>query len=541
MKRRDYSSRVWWFTLCIVLGVVALGIIPPFNLLGMTTARVDIMSDLRAEMFEGDDAEEYIADIERLEQELATLSEEQVVEVDTLPELPAVRYEWLERPVEERSRRVLRSEELTVDTQRDVVPVEDFDTLEHTSFDRFVDKLASGEDVRIAFMGDSFIEGDILTSDFRAILQETFGGRGVGFVACDIPFATVRKSVLRASTGWTAYSVMKPKSLPESVKDMFFVSGYVASGKAGATTRWSATDVFPTLDSCTRARVLLYSRDSSRVTIEINDSLNHTFDIEGADYLREVYVEAEVESMRIRVEEGSVLCYGASLEGDGGVVVDNFSVRSNNGHAIFGTSAKVNRQADDILGYDLVVLQYGLNIMQKGQRGYSRYRDQLCDMIAYVERCFPEAAIMVLGVSDRWVKNEETSRYEPIGSVDALTSYQRAAADSCGVAFWNTSKAMSQLGGMPAFVSNGWAAKDYTHINFQGGKRIARELATAIVSRVRAELEEREAEQIRRDSLERVRLEALEQARREASERHLQSQIEAVRPMIDSVQRDVTE
>lgn len=541
MKRRDYSSRVWWFTLCIVLGVVALGIIPPFNLLGMTTARVDIMSDLRAEMFEDDGAEEYIADIERLEQELATLSEEQVVEVDTLPELPAVRYEWLERPVEERSRRVLRSEELTVGTQRDVVPVEDFDTLEHTSFDRFVDKLASGEDVRIAFMGDSFIEGDILTSDLRAILQETFGGRGVGFVACDIPFATVRKSVLRASTGWTAYSVMKPKSLPESVKDMFFVSGYVASGKAGATTRWSATDVFPTLDSCTRARVLLYSRDSSRVTIEINDSLNHTFDIEGADYLREVYVEAEVESMRIRVEEGSVLCYGASLEGDGGVVVDNFSVRSNNGHAIFGTSAKVNRQADDILGYDLVVLQYGLNIMQKGQRGYSRYRDQLCDMIAYVERCFPEAAIMVLGVSDRWVKNEETSRYEPIGSVDALTSYQRAAADSCGVAFWNTSKAMSQLGGMPAFVSNGWAAKDYTHINFQGGKRIARELATAIVSRVRAELEEREAEQIRRDSLERVRLEALEQARREASERYLQSQIEAVRPMIDSVQRDVTE
>lgn len=541
MKRRDYSSRVWWFTLCIVLGVVALGIIPPFNLLGMTTARVDIMSDLRAEMFEDDGAEEYIADIERLEQELATLSEEQVVEVDTLPELPAVRYKWLERPVEERSRRVLRSEELTVDTQRDVVPVEDFDTLEHTSFDRFVDKLASGEDVRIAFMGDSFIEGDILTSDLRAILQETFGGRGVGFVACDIPFATVRKSVLRASTGWTAYSVMKPKSLPESVKDMFFVSGYVASGKAGATTRWSATDVFPTLDSCTRARVLLYSRDSSRVTIEINDSLNHTFDIEGADYLREVYVEAEVESMRIRVEEGSVLCYGASLEGDGGVVVDNFSVRSNNGHAIFGTSAKVNRQADDILGYDLVVLQYGLNIMQKGQRGYSRYRDQLCDMIAYVERCFPEAAIMVLGVSDRWVKNEETSRYEPIGSVDALTSYQRAAADSCGVAFWNTSKAMSQLGGMPAFVSNGWAAKDYTHINFQGGKRIARELATAIVSRVRAELEEREAEQIRRDSLERVRLEVLEQARREASERHLQSQIEAVRPMIDSVQRDVTE
>ena len=541
MKRSDYSSRVWWFTLCVVLGVMALGIIPPFDLLGMTTARVDIMSDLRAESLVGDGAEEYIADIERLEQELATLSEEQVVEVDTLPELPAVRYEWLERPLGERTRKVLRSEELMVDQERSIIEIEDFDTLECSNLDRFIGKLASGDDVRIAFMGDSFIEGDILTSDLRAILQETFGGRGVGFVACDIPFTTVRKSVKRVASGWTAYSVMKPKSLPESVKDMFFVSGYLASGKAGATTRWSATDVFPTLDSCTRARVLLYSRDSSRVTIEINDSLKQTFAIEGADYLREVYVESDIESIRIKVDEGSVLCYGASLEGDGGVVVDNFSVRSNNGHAIFGTSAKVNRQADDILGYDLVVLQYGLNIMQKGQRGYSRYRDQLCDMIAYAERCFPDAAIMVLGVSDRWVKNEEASRYEPIGSVDALTSYQRAAADSCGVAFWNTSKAMSQLGGMPAFVSNGWAAKDYTHINFNGGKRIARELAAAIVSRVRVELQEREAEQMLFDSLEMARLEALDQARREAQERHLQSQIDAVRPIIDSIQQHITE
>ena len=537
MKRGDYSSRIWWFTLCVVLGVVALGIIPPFDLLGMTTARVDVMSDLRAASLEGDVAEEYIADIERLEQELATLTEEQVVEVNTLPVLPQVRYEWIATPISEHRRGVSRSEELVLDTTRVVTPIEDFDTTEHTKLDRFITKLADGEDVRIAFMGDSFVEGDILTSDLRAILQEQFGGRGVGFVACDIPFATVRKSVKRSSSGWTAYSVMKPKSLPESVKDKIFISGYLASGKAGATTRWGVTDIFPTLDSCTRARVLLYSRDSSRVTIELNDSLSQSFAIEGADYLREVYVEAPISSMRIRVDEGNVLCYGASFEGDGGVVVDNFSVRSNNGHAIFGTSAKINRQADEVLGYDLVVLQYGLNIMQKGQRGYSRYRDQLRDMVAYAELCFPNAAILVLGVSDRWVKSEETSKYEPIGSVDALTSYQRAAADSTNVAFWNTSKAMSQLGGMPRFVSNGWAAKDYTHINFHGGKRIAGELAGAIISRVRAELERREAEQMRLDSIERARVEALMMQR----ERYLQSQIESVRPIIDGVERTLTE
>lgn len=533
MKREDYSSRVGWFTLCVVLGVVALGMVPPFELFGMHTQRVDIMSDLRDEAFESEQSEEYIADIERLEQELATLTEEFMEVVDTLPEPPTVRYEWIETPIQRASRRVLRSEELRVDGQREVIAIEDFDTLEHSNLDRFFAKLANGEDVRIAFMGDSFIEGDILTSDFRAYMQERFGGRGVGFVACDIPFATVRKSVKRSSSGWTAYSVMKPKSLPESVKDKFFVSGYLASGAKGATTRWNSTDVFPTLDSCTKARVLLYSRDSSRVTIELNDSLSRSIDIEGADVLREIYVEAPLSSMRIRVDEGNILCYGASLEGDGGIVVDNFSVRSNNGHAIFGTSAKINRQADDMLSYDLVVLQYGLNIMQKGQRGYSRYRDQLRDMIAYAERCFPNAAIMVMGVSDRWVKNEETSKYESIGSVDALTSYQRAAADSCGVAFWNTSKAMAQLGGMPQFVANGWAANDYTHINFQGGKRIALELAEAITEQVRIVLEVREAEQ--------ARLEELERQRKEMAERYLQSQIDSVWPIVESVEQEQTE
>ena len=533
MAQRDISSRAGWFTLCVVLGVMALGIIPPFKIYGMLTERVDILSELRPEAVASEETMEYVADIERLEQELAMMVVDSVALVDTLPEPPTARYEWIMEQASKREYRTLCSDDFRIDTANRVIAIEKFDTLECGKFDRFIKKLADGEDVRIAFMGDSFIEGDILTSDFRAIMQEQFGGRGVGFVACDIPFGTVRKSVKRSSTGWTAYSVMKPKSLPERVKDKFFVSGYLAEGKSGATTRWSSTDIFPTLDSCSRARVLVYSRDSSRVVVEVNDSLHQSFDIEGADMLRELYVEAPISSLRLRVDSGNVLCYGASLEGDGGVVVDNFSVRSNNGHAIFGTSAKINRQADDMLHYDLVVLQYGLNIMQKGQRGYSRYRDQLRDMIAYAERCFPEAAIVVMGVSDRWVKNEESTKYEPIGSVDALSSYQRAAADSTNVAFWATAKAMEKLGGMPKFVANGWAAKDYTHINFYGGKRIAEELAEAIISEVYALVVEREAEA--------QRLEQLEREHREAMERQIQAQIESVLPIIEGVQLTITE
>jgi hypothetical protein len=190
---------------------------------------------------------------------------------------------------------------------------------------------------------------------------------------------------------------------------------------------------------------------------------------------------------------------------------------------------------DEMLGYDLVVLQYGLNIMQQGQRVYAKYRDQVRDMIAYAESCFPNAAIVVVGVSDRWVKNAETNAYEPIGSVDALTSYQRAAADSCNVAFWNTSRVMQHLGGMPAFVSNNWAAKDYTHINYAGGKRVASAFADAICHRVFNYLFEREeAERI--EAEQQAALEAELQRQRELElQESLRQQVDSVTPLIEAV------
>ena len=427
--------------------------------------------------------------------------------------------------------RVPRSEEVMPDMSCPIVAIEDFDTLEVSRFDRFVDKLALGEAVRIAFLGDSFVEGDILTSDLRSELQQIFGGRGVGFVACDIPFATVRRTIRRTSSGWSAYSVMKPKSAPEELRDKFFVSGYLARGGAGARTQWSVTDAFETLDSVGRARIILLSEADSRVELSLSDTLRYEVELEADSRLREIYIEAPITDLAIKVVEGDVLCYGVSLEGDSGVMIDNFSVRSNNGHAIFGTGAHINRQIDELLGYDLVVLQYGLNIMQAERRNYSKYRDQLRDMIAYAERCFPNAAIMVMGVSDRWVRDTQGEGYKPIGTVDALSQYQRAAADSCGAAFWNTAEAMAALGGMPKFVADGWAAKDYTHINFRGGRALAEALAAAIRKPVYDLLAERE-EMVRVEE-ERKAREAW--AREQARIASIEAQMAAVAAIVDSL------
>ena len=71
MNRNNLNIRIAGFTLAVILGVAALGFIPPFKLFGMTMERVDILSALRDSDASLDLEEDYTADFELLEQEIA--------------------------------------------------------------------------------------------------------------------------------------------------------------------------------------------------------------------------------------------------------------------------------------------------------------------------------------------------------------------------------------------------------------------------------------------------------------------------------------
>ena len=315
------------------------------------------------------------------------------------------------------------------------------------------------------------------------------------------------------------------------LRDLFFVSGYISHGGPGADTRWQTATAYPTLDSCTTARILLISRERSRIEVTLDDTLSSRFDITGDEALREIRIDHPYRSVRMKIIDGHAVCYGITMESPDGVRLDNFSVRSNNGHAIFGTSPVINREVDAVLGgYDLVVLQYGLNIMQPSQRNYTRYRDQLRDMIAYARRCFPRAAVLVMGVSDRCVKNAQSGAYETVASAEALTAYQRAAADSCRVAFWDTRRAMQRYGGMKGFVSRRWAGGDYTHINYAGGRAVARALLDAI--RVQAAAARQELDIRQADEMQRMRIIAERYHRRDSIAR---AKVEVISNMVDTI------
>ena len=481
MEKKDYSLRGWLLLLAVIVAVAALNFVPSAKVFGLTTKTVDILSELRpVEEADPEAGEaEYDASFAllKLEQELAEQNEQ-----DSVKQLAPTRYEWIVRPDTIRAtRKEIFSENLQIKPNDHFAPIEDFDTAKVSRFDRFINKLIDGDNVRVAFLGDSYIEGDILSVDFREKLQAMFGGRGVGFVPCTLPFAIHRTSVQRQATGFSSYGILKSGEAPATYRNRFFISGYLSTGGRGAVASWKSADVKPHLDSCSRARVFLTCRDTCNVELILNDTLKHNIGISGADYVRELYVEAPVNSLKMRVTSGNVLCYGASLEGDKGVIVDNYSIRGNSGYAIFGTGAATNCQFDKLLGYDLVILEYGLNAMQPGQRTFTKFQSKLCDMITYCERCFPNAAILVLGVSDRAVNGE--GGWSSINSVKYMSPAQRAAAKSCGATFWPLGDVVMSYGGINGFVKNGWAASDHIHINFKGGARIADALVQAIQKR----------------------------------------------------------
>ena len=502
---KDYTRTAWLAVTALIAVLVAVSFIPPRTLGGIKLRRANILSDL----IDFDDAEAAGAEAATpttFDEEEFRIDLEQVAErivADTTPPPVQISFEWDLRHEGDTLRRdrpphrsAHRPPKRLTDT---LTPIEDFDTTGLRGMRVFCDTLLRARrPVRIAFFGDSFVEGDILTADLREQLQILYGGGGPGFAPMASPLTGFRRTISTQSKGWNAYNIMQRKRAPENQRENFYVSGWVCQPSDGASTRWEQTDARQRLDSCRAAQVLFRSPRDSRIELIVNDTARRTFDIAGDAAVRRIVVRApHLHALTFRVLSGAedFTGYGALFEGDAGIVVDNYSIRSNNGQAMFWTNPSVNAQIDALVGYDLVILQYGLNIMQAGVLDYSGYARQIEKMVAYVRQCFPKAAVLILGVSDRSVKTDRG--FEPMDAVPRMTEYQRRAARNAGAAFWPTSEAMRAQGGMERFVQNGWAGKDFTHINYEGGRRIARALVDALNDFTARHASQRKAEELR--------------------------------------------
>ncbi len=330
-------------------------------------------------------------------------------------------------------------------------------------------RAALNRPVRIAYFGDSFIEGDIITADLREALQKRFGGCGVGFVDIASPFIELRPTVRHEAAHWTDHNILD-KDGYDATK--IGLSCRYAVPDSGAYVSYRGVKSYARLDSFDVATLYLMSSSPAIVCITASNRPAESRHTEGTDRLEKAETRGRMGRVSFSVM-GEATCFGAALEGESGIILDNFSLRGSSGTLLAQIPERHLKQLFAERPYDLFILQFGLNVASKDVMEYDYYTSQMKRVVAHLRSTCPEAGILIIGIGDREDKIDGVLRTMPC--VKALASYQQALAAEEGVAFWNLYEAMGGEGSIRrmAEAHPAEAAKDYTHINRRGGKRVA--------------------------------------------------------------------
>ncbi len=438
---KNYLTYSLWLVLTVFAALIGLHWLPAITVDGHTMRRVDLLSDLRYP-----DADTAAADS------------------DSIPLPPVVKPEFVDT-----CRTGLTCiEDYSDSTSRGMTPFyEALDRLSAEALD------STDRQVRIAVFGDSFIEADIFTADLREMLQQRFGGCGVGFVTITSMTSGYRPTVRHLFGGWSSHAVTDTVYFDKKKQG---ISGHYFVPRRGAYVELRGQDKYASLlDTCQRASIFFLNKDSLRLTACVNKGTDRSYILPPTGGLQEMQVDGNIGSIRWTVNHtDSTLFYGLAMDGKQGIILDNFSLRGSSGLSLRGIPPHMMKAFNRYRPYDLIILEYGLNVATQRGRNYDPYQKGLLAVIDHLKACFPQAGILLLSVGDRNYKNEN-GELRTMPGVKNLIRYQQNMAAESGIAFWNMFEAMGGEGSMAKMVhaKPSMANYDYTHINFRGGKHLA--------------------------------------------------------------------
>lgn len=348
--------------------------------------------------------------------------------------------------------------------------------LEHF-FKTLHDRHKINRPVRVAFFGDSFIEGDIMVCDIREALQKQFGGRGIGFVPMASVVAAYTPTVKHEFKDWTTLSIINSqyKSYPFTLTGVAF-----KPMKNGARASFEGIKGRARLDTVSRARILYRNPKNAAIDLFINNKDSMRYDLADQHGLGQIVVNNSISSLKMTVAEAdSVEMLGVVLEDKSGVSVDNYSVRGNSGLLMYRVNINETRELQKLMNYDLVVLQYGVNAVERDVLSYSGYRKQMVNVISRLQKALPNTSFLLLSVPDR--STQVDGEFVTMDGIHGMIRAQKEIAQECGLAFWNMFEAMGGENSMVGFVAKNWGSKDYTHISHAGGRYIASSFIKAML------------------------------------------------------------
>lgn len=322
--------------------------------------------------------------------------------------------------------------------------------------------------VRIAVIGDSYIEGDIFTSKLRDILQQRYGGCGVGFMAMHSDIPGFRHTVGQSDNGWTMHDI-RTMSRRDSVRTL---SADYATAAGAASTTFRGRDKYDTTKRWQSTRFVFIAPAAGTVSITAPDSLVATMEVEPSAEPQVLTLDANVGKATIKSTVPGLKALGAYLDGTVGVQVDCMSVRGNSGLSIRRLNGALCRDMAENADYDLIILEYGMNVVNAQETDYDSYMQSMVKAVAHLQECYPNADLLIMGVGDRGVK--AGTELVSLPTIEAMTKAQRGIARQTGSLFWDTRAAMGGDKAVKDWRKRKLVNADYIHLNHQGGDELAK-------------------------------------------------------------------
>ena len=347
-------------------------------------------------------------------------------------------------------------------------------------FDQLLKARAKQGKVRIAWYGDSFSDGDILVSDLRDTLQSLYGGNGVGFVPITSEIAGFRQSVIHSFGGWNTSSILTSPS-----SQRLGINGFGYTPDSGNYVFYKGSHHYKHTSTFNTFRLFYASAYDQKARISINKTDTRILNLAASETPAMVSVQADsIRQVSARLNRGGITCFGASLEDETGIYIDNFAIKGNSGLGLQAIPERNLAAFDSLLHYDLIVLQFGLNVSNSPSRDFTGYMKGMGRLINKLKAAFPDTPILLLSVSDRSQRRQGNFVTMPV--IPVLIQAQEKIAYDNKLLFWNLFEAMGGENSMAAFANAkpALANKDYTHLNFAGGRVIGLSFARSFIFEV---------------------------------------------------------
>ncbi|MBN1633147.1 MAG: hypothetical protein JW917_03165 [Ignavibacteria bacterium] len=342
-----------------------------------------------------------------------------------------------------------------------------------------------GTKTRVAFLGDSMIEGDLVSQTFRYKLQKKFGGSGVGYVPLTSTVSGFRKSIKHSfSRNWRTYSLIS-----DGYFKKFGLSGYVfvpqivskkslADSASTDNQSWvyfeSPQNSYDNLKEFYTIK-LYYSSTDNFNYVNFIGKTNKYFILGGEDIVNELVLNDSntISELKLYFNTASRTDFhGISFESASGIFVDNYALRGNTGLPLVNLDKDVLKAQNKYFNYSLIILQYGLNVVAPESKYFDWYKNDMVKTVSFFKECFPQADIIIMSVSDKCYRKNGCFLTEP--SIPIMVGLQQETAKESGVVFWNLFESMGGVNSMYKWVNANppLANKDFTHFNSLGAEKI---------------------------------------------------------------------